>query len=166
MTLRTHTLLQPGIISPQMSIRACVVGLFLLAIVGLLAQSVTSTDVWARVYTSAQAERGAFAYTRYCQRCHGADLNGSAMGGHLPGQSPAPPLAGDEFNWSWNGTTVADLVRRIRSMPPGNPSALSAADSADVMAFILSKGGFPPGDAELPATLPELQQIAFNAVKP
>lgn len=123
--------------------------------------------VWDGVYTTAQAERGAFVYARYCQRCHGADLSGpGAMGGRLPGQSPAPALAGSEFNYRWHELSVAELAQRIRSMPPANPSALSREDSADVLAFVLARGGFPSGDADLPPGLPELSLIGFLATKP
>jgi cytochrome c len=122
--------------------------------------------VWSGVYSAAQAERGTFVYTRYCERCHGADLLGPAMGRHLPGQSPAPAMVGDEFRWKWNELTAADLMKRVRDMPPGNPGALSREDSVDVLAYILSRNGMPAGPHELPATIPELSMIAFAAVAP
>lgn len=131
-------------------------------------QPAPSRSVWDGVYTAAQAERGAFVYGRYCQRCHGADLSGpGAMGGGLPGQSPAPALVGGEFNYRWHELSVAELVQRIRvSMPPGNPAALSRPDSTDVLAYMLDRGGFPAGEHELPIGLPELSTIAFLAARP
>lgn len=135
--------------------------------VGLsLASQDQARTVWSGVYTAVQAERGAFVYSRYCQRCHGADLRGPAMGGHLPGQSPAPAIAGDEFRWQWNELTAADLMQRVRDMPPGNPTAISRDDSVDLLAYILSRNGMPAGETALPATLPELSMIAFTAVRP
>lgn len=134
-----------------------------------LAQPVhpTATTVWDGVYSTAQAERGGFVYTRYCQRCHGADLSGpGVMGGGIPGQSPAPALAGSEFNYRWHELTISELAQRVRSMPPGNPAALSRLDATDVLAYMLSRGGFPSGDRELPVGLPELSMIAFLATRP
>lgn len=122
--------------------------------------------VWSGIYTAEQAERGAFVYTRYCQRCHGADLRGPSLGNHLPGQSPAPAITGDEFRWKWHDLPVADLVKRVRDMPPNNPAAISRDDSLDVLAYLLQKNGMPAGDSALPSTLPELSMIAFSAVKP
>ena len=130
------------------------------------AQPEAARTVWSGVYTAGQAERGAFVYGRYCQRCHGADLRGPSMGGHLPGQSAAPAIAGDEFRWKWNELTAADLMKRVRDMPPNNPSALSRDDSVDVFAYLLQRNGMPAGDTALPLTLPELSMIAFAAVNP
>lgn len=126
----------------------------------------SARTVWSGVFTAEQASRGAFIYERYCQRCHGADLRGPQMGGHLPGQSPAPAIAGDEFRWKWNELTAADLMKRVRDMPPGNPTALSRDDSVDVFAYMLQRNGMPAGEATLPGTLPELSMLSFTAVKP
>ena len=109
------------------------------------------------VYTSGQATRGETVYTTSCSSCHAPDLSGS-------GQAPA--LAGKEFNEGWNGQTLADLFDRIQTtMPADSPGSLKAADTADVMAFILSKAMFPAGEVELPTEVAPLKEIKFVAPK-
>ena len=61
-------------------------------------------------------------------------------------QEAAPALVGDAFNANWEGTTMGDLFNRIRTtMPLNQPGALSRAQTADVVAFILQSGKFPAG---------------------
>ena len=79
----------------------------------------------------------------------------------------APPLTGGAFNANWNGLSVGDLFERTRlSMPQNNPGGLSRAQYADVLAFILSAGGFPEGKSELPRETELLKQVGFLATKP
>ncbi len=124
--------------------------------VGTAAQAAKTTQ--DGVYTQAQAARGQAAYTKTCEGCHGATLMGA---------DTAPSLTGPEFNAGWNDLSVDDLAERIRTtMPADAPGSLGPADVADVIAFILSKDGFPAGQTELPSTAPELKQIKIVAGKP
>jgi hypothetical protein len=43
------------------------------------------------------------------------------------------------------------------------PGTLKPAETADVIAFLLSKASFPAGDAELPADAAALKEITFVA---
>lgn len=102
-----------------------------------------SRNVWGGVYTAAQAQRGAALYASTCASCHGDGLGGSDQ---------APALTGGGFQANWNGQTAAALFTRIKTtMPLDNPNSLSAAKVADIEALILSRNGFPAGQAELPA---------------
>jgi mono/diheme cytochrome c family protein len=95
--------------------------------------------VTAGVYTAAQAARGQAVYTERCASCHGATLGGA--------QGPA--LVGDEFVRMWNGP-LSDLVSKIQNtMPANDPGKLTRQQSADVVAYMLQAGKFPPGQAEL-----------------
>ena len=110
------------------------------------------------VYTAAQATRGEAVYTTSCSSCHAPDLSGSGQ---------ASPLAGNDFNEGWNGQTLADLFDRIQTtMPADAPGSLKPGDTADVMAFMLSKAMFPAGEVELPADVAALKEIKFVAPKP
>jgi quinoprotein glucose dehydrogenase len=121
-------------------------------------QPTAAHSVWDGVYTKEQAKRGEDLYAQNCGSCHGATLTGLET---------APPLTGPDFNSNWNGLTLGDLFDRVRvSMPQDDPSKLSSAQKADVVAYILSYGKFPEGMTELPRETPVLSQIKFEALKP
>ena len=121
-----------------------------LAAVLVAAQVKTTTD---SVYTAAQAKRGETVYGASCSSCHAPDLSGSGQ---------APSLTGNEFNEAWNGQTLADLFDRVQTtMPADAPGTLKPAETADVIAFMLSKDSFPAGDVELPADAVALKEIKF-----
>jgi quinoprotein glucose dehydrogenase len=113
---------------------------------------------WDGVYTEAQAKRGEGLYSQYCASCHGPELTGGEM---------APGLTGGEFRANWNDLSVGDLFERIRvSMPQNAPGSLSRQQDADILAFVLLKGGFPAGQAELPTQTDVLNSIKFTSAKP
>jgi mono/diheme cytochrome c family protein len=115
-------------------------------------------SVWGGVYSDAQAARGGVLYSTHCATCHGPTLDGGEM---------APALVGGVFGSEWNGLPLGDLFDRIRtSMPQGAPGSLSRQETADILAFILSAGGFPRGDVELPIRPEQLRQIKFEANRP
>jgi mono/diheme cytochrome c family protein len=114
--------------------------------------------IWSGVYTEAQAKRGETTYGKTCASCHAPDLSGV-------GQSPA--LAGKDFNGDWNDGPLSDLFERIRiSMPADSPGSLKPPEVADLVAFILSQGGFPAGQTELPSQADALKPIKFLTQKP
>ena len=116
------------------------------------------TTTWSGVYTEAQATSGAQAYMKNCSECHLEDMAGDGF---------APPLKGPEFMNNWNALTVGDLFERIRvSMPPSNPSSVTAKEKAEITAHILKNAGFPAGAAELAAQTEPLKAIKFEATKP
>lgn len=113
---------------------------------------------WDGVYTAEQGKRGEPVYRERCANCHGPDLTGGEM---------APGLTGGEFAANWNDLSLGDLFERMRiSMPQDNPGSLSRAQNADVLAFILQKGGYPAGEMELPGQTDVLNEIKFLATKP
>lgn len=115
------------------------------------AQARTTQD---GVYSDAQAARGQTVYTNTCASCHGAALEGD-------GQAPA--LADADFVKEWDGQPLSDLFERIHLTMPGDaPGTVKPADVADILAFILKKGGHPAGANELPVDTDTLKQIAFK----
>ena len=113
---------------------------------------------WTGVYSDAQAKRGEALYADRCSTCHAPDLTGLDQ---------APPLAGSDFNTNWNDLSLNDLFERIQiSMPADNPGSLSRKDAADVVSFLLQKGAFPAGQADLPSEADGLKAIKFVAKKP
>ena len=113
---------------------------------------------WEGVYTVEQAKRGEKLYADKCSSCHGPDMNGGEM---------APGLTGGEFTSNWNDLSLGDLFERMRiSMPQNAPGSLSRQDNADILAYILNKGNYPPGQTELPTQTEALNGVKFVAVKP
>jgi mono/diheme cytochrome c family protein len=113
---------------------------------------------WDGVFTEAQAKRGQPLYAQYCSTCHGPDLAGGEM---------APGLVGGEFSANWNDLSLGDLFERMRvSMPQDAPGSLSRQQNADILSFLLSKGGAPAGTAELATQTEVLNNIKFLAQKP
>jgi mono/diheme cytochrome c family protein len=114
--------------------------------------------VWDGVYTEEQAKRGEALYRQSCATCHGDALLGREM---------ASPLTGPTFNSNWNGVMLGDLMERMRlTMPQTSPGSLSRQENADVLAYILSVGGFPAGERELARQTEILNTIRFLATRP
>ncbi len=115
-------------------------------------------SMWDGVYTAEQANRGGALYAQRCARCHGQDLSGGEI---------APALNSGEFKSNWTGLSIDDLFERIKvSMPQDNPGSLSRQQTADVVAFVLSKNGFPQGKTELAREAEVLKTIRFEENKP
>ena len=138
-----------------MTVRLGIASLLLVqALILVSAQGKTTLD---GVYTAAQSARGQKIYADSCASCHGDDLSGG-------GQAPA--LAGKDFNVDWTDLAVSDLFERTHgTMPADKPGTLTAAQTADVIAFLLQKGNFPAGQTELPADAAALKAIKFVAPK-
>ena len=117
-----------------------------------------SLSVWNGIYTEEQAKRGELLYSRRCAHCHAPDLTGGEI---------APALASADFKSNWSGLSVDDLFERIKiSMPQDDPGGLSRQQTADILAFVLSKDGFPAGKTELAREAEVLKGIRFEALKP
>lgn len=115
--------------------------------------SVQAQAVVEGVYTEAQAKRGEKVYAENCSFCHGDDLKGSDV---------IPALTGSDFVASWQGKTAADLFEKINTtMPATAPGTLTAEQSADSVAYMLSVAKYPAGTTELSAKMDELKQISI-----
>jgi mono/diheme cytochrome c family protein len=123
---------------------------FVQALIIVSAQGKTTLD---GVYSEPQAARGETVYKESCTSCHGDDLSGSGQ---------APGLAGKEFNGDWVDLSLGDLFERTHvSMPADKPGSLTPAQTADVIAYLLKKGTFPAGAADLPSDTAALKAIKF-----
>jgi DNA-binding beta-propeller fold protein YncE/mono/diheme cytochrome c family protein len=115
-------------------------------------------SVWDGIFTAEQANRGEALYAQRCARCHAPDLTGGEI---------APALNSAEFKSNWTDLSVDDLFERIKvSMPQDNPGSLSRQQTADILAFVLSKGHFPEGKTELAREAEVLKAIRFEANRP
>ena len=125
------------------------------ALVLVSAQGKTTVD---GIYSDAQATRGEKVYAASCASCHGDDLSGGGQ---------TPPLAGKEFNGDWIDLSMGDLYDRTHlSMPADKPGSLTPEQTVDVIAYLLKKGSFPAGQADLPTDTAALKAIKFVSSKP
>lgn len=116
-------------------------------------------SVWDGVYTVQQAERGSDLYGPKCAGCHGDDLEGDVV--------EHPALAGGDFMWKWNGSTLEPIFVRIhRDMPINNAGSLTRDQSVDLLAYILSMNQIPSSLRDLPSDPAALAQIRVEAAKP
>lgn len=98
----------------------------------------TARTVWDGVYTEAQADRGAAAFSQSCSGCHALAAEGKA------------PLVGAPFWKSFQQKTVGDLLAYVSAnMPNGTPGSLNESAYRDIVALMLKSNGFPAGNAEL-----------------
>ena len=93
-------------------------------------------------YTQAQAKHGAHLYSDHCAQCHGSSLQGKT----------GPALAGSDFKGSleYSKMSAKQLFHFMATqMPYNDPGALKKQQYLDVLAYILSKNGYPAGDHRL-----------------
>jgi mono/diheme cytochrome c family protein len=107
-------------------------------------------------YTDAQAVRGEEVYAEQCAACHGADLSGIA--------DLFPALAGDVFVETWQERSIGELFEAVSvTMPALDPGSLTPAQSASVVAYMLSVSKYPSGSADLATDLVALNAIPIGA---
>jgi S-disulfanyl-L-cysteine oxidoreductase SoxD len=115
----------------------------------------TGSTVWSGVYTAEQAKRGEASANRSCAKCHNTDLTGGQDG---------PSLVGRETLDAWSSLTLGDLFDRIKTtMPADAPQTLSAQETADIVAYVLSVNKCPPGDKDLPSDAAALGQVRITS---
>jgi mono/diheme cytochrome c family protein len=82
-------------------------------------------------------------YERACTSCHAADLHGDE-------NAEVPALVGDSFDRSWRGEPLSALFDKAsKTMPADRPGALTPAEYADIIAYLLQANRLPPGADEL-----------------
>ena len=102
------------------------------------------------IYSAEQAKRGEMVYADQCAVCHDPKLIGGV----------GPALAGKEFISGWKDKAVGDVFTKIKTeMPLTAPGTLSAEQTADLVAFILSANQFPAGSAALSTDAAALKAV-------
>jgi len=138
------------------TVAVLIVGGFLASLaVSVAAQATRSVN--EGVYTADQAKKGEALYKEQCAACHGDNLEGSG---------PMPPLAGKDFLANWTGKTLGELYEKTQTtMPATAPGTLSPEQTADIVAYLLSKDNFPTGAAALEGKTEPLLQIKIEEPK-
>ena len=118
-------------------------GLAMVGALGALSIAIaaqTPTPPTDGLYSEAQASRGATLFAKYCRACHSPRLTGTEFG---------PGITGPEFRARWQARSVGELFDVVHTtMPVNSPGGLSAADNADLVAFILKRAGFAAGTSD------------------
>jgi mono/diheme cytochrome c family protein len=92
------------------------------------------------LYTADQANSGQDVFAGNCAACHGPNLGGDE----------GPALTGPSFAPAANHMTIGGIFNFITTqMPQSAPGSLSHVQYEQVMAFLLSKNGYPAGTAAL-----------------
>lgn len=103
------------------------------------------------IYTNTQATRGKTVYDAQCAACHGPDLKGGVA------------LVGEGLLKKWAPRTVGEFFDYVKAnMPFGRGNTLTAAQTADVLAYIFQQNQFPAGRALLPSDSRILREVAFD----
>jgi mono/diheme cytochrome c family protein len=125
-------------------------------VVSVTAHSAQAASAPPAIYTAAQATAGADVFSKNCAICHGAALQGEA----------GPTLLGQSFASPTNNYTVGAIFGEIaEQMPAGAPGSLTHDQYTAVMAYILSKNGYPAGstaldyNASLGSSVPLVSQV-------
>lgn len=109
-------------------------------------------------FTEPQAAHGGTVFAANCAVCHGTTLEGGPGG---------PNLKGGAFRQRFELQPGDALFTYIRTnMPPGNAGALTAADYADVTAYMLAANGAKAGDAPLQPDARALEPLSFVSTLP
>lgn len=109
------------------------------------------------LYTSDQAKAGQDVYAGNCAACHGPNLDGDE----------GPALAGPTFAPATSHTTIGGIFSFITAqMPQSAPGSLSQTQYAQVMAFLLSKNGYPAGSAALNYAAAKKSAVPLASVAP
>lgn len=91
-----------------------------------------------------------------CATCHANDLRGN---------SNSPGLVGVGFLFLWEQRPLSELYEKMRTeMPTDRPGSLPAATYRDLLAFLLQRNGYPPGETPLDAAL--LEEVGLLIVAP
>jgi mono/diheme cytochrome c family protein len=110
------------------------------------------------LFTLEQAARGERVYQAECASCHAPDMKGGPA---------ARGLSGLTFRYQWADRPLAALFDVMREkMPPGKPGALREQAYLDLLAAILKRNDFPPGEAELEADEKFLRSMLIRWQRP
>lgn len=108
----------------------------------------TPSALLSGVFSAAQAARGEEKFKEVCAACHNID-----------------EMAGARFRSSWADQTAGDIFDFLsNAMPQGDPGSLTPEEYRNIIAFFLSRSGYPAGERELPSDAAELSKLRIVAL--
>jgi mono/diheme cytochrome c family protein len=108
------------------------------------------------VFTAEQAAQGQALYAHNCSECHGPELEGLS----------GPALTGPAFRQmlSDQNLTAASLLSVVmNTMPYDAQGNLPDAQFEAIVAYILSRSGYPAGAEKLAPDNPHLAELKFGS---
>jgi len=122
----------------------------------LSAQEPPKTTTLDKVFSQAQADRGAGYYDAECSHCHEG------------GEPAAAPPRGDDFVDHWREAPLTYLFTHISTNMPGDkPGSLPKDAYVDLVAYLLSENHYPAGEADLTADrLAAIQFVGHEGPRP
>lgn len=134
--------------STPLALAAVAVVISLVALRASAQDSGATPAMLTGVFSSAQAARGEETFKAVCSACHNID-----------------EMAGSRFRASWADQTAGDLFDFLsNAMPQGDPGSLTPAEYRNIIAFFLSRSGYPAGERELPTERAELSKLRIVAL--
>jgi mono/diheme cytochrome c family protein len=111
------------------------------------AQASGATSAADGVYSEEQANRGEETFLDVCANCHSNS-----------------EFRGENFAFKWEGQTVRDLYRLVRTtMPIDSPGRLSEQQYIEVIAYLLKLNRYPAGETALGTDETALRRIRIDA---
>lgn len=111
-----------------------------------LAQNGSAERPVSGTFSLDQATRGEKVFVASCASCHEPDFH-----------------SGEKFMFSWNGRTLLDYFKLVKStMPEDNPAGLPDDDYLRVIAYILRLNGYAPGADSLRSDSLDLKRIRIG----
>ena len=123
-----------------------------LGLAAALTHVVSGQQMQSATFTSEQATAGKLAYEQHCATCHGTSLDNGQF---------APPLKGEQFQTGWSGGTLDLLLRKLTTMPPGQPDRLGLDKNVELLAYILQANRVTTGTQPLPSDPAALAGMVF-----
>ena len=108
------------------------------------------------VFTAEQAQQGRALYVHNCAACHGPDLEGLS----------GPALTGPDFRQmltDQNLTAASLLSVVMNTMPYDSQGNLPDAQFEAIVAYILSRSGYPAGAEKLSPDNPHLAELKLGS---
>jgi polar amino acid transport system substrate-binding protein len=107
------------------------------------------------VFTADQARDGRILYPRLCGACHGMEMEGES----------GPALTGPDFrqmltDQNLTAKSLLDIIEQ--TMPYDAPGMYPDEQYNDIMAYILSRSGYPAGGDRLSPDNPRLQELKLG----
>jgi mono/diheme cytochrome c family protein len=131
---------------------AATVVLLVVGYVAVIAQPTHS--VWEGVYTKDQAALGQTVYQKNCASCHGDDLRGDGF---------APPLVAEPFAARWSEGILGDLITVVKvTMPQDKPGSLTDHEYSAIVAYLLTRNGYPASEVELSGDPERARHFTFT----
>lgn len=112
-------------------------------------ESATMASAGGTTFSDDQADRGRDIFRAACTECHYSS-----------------EFSDSQFKFKWSRRSAGSLYQLIQtSMPETAPGSLSAAETVDIVSYIMRMNGFEPGAGELSSDRAVLDGISLASIR-